>query len=1121
MHPALEETMRSRLNQLTQIAFLALGLAVTGHAQTLGEITGLVTDSTGAVIPAARVMITNQNTNATRSTTTNEAGAYSVPSLPPGMYSVRSEADGFQSVVRTGIELQVQQIARINFEMQVGQVAEVIEVSGGAPLLTTEDATVGSVIENRRIVELPLNGRNFLQLVALSPNVSYGFASNGTAQGRQGGQRANQNIAISGQRSVYNYYSLDGISNTDVSYNMYIFLPSIDALQEFKVQSGIFPAEFGRATAQINVSTKSGTNNLHGALFEFLRNSALDANNYSFTSVHPPKDPFRRNQYGFTVGGPVMIPKIVDGRNRLFFMVNYEGLRDRKGIRSVGNVPSSAMRGGDFSGIAARIFDPATRERQPDGTLTASPFANNLIPSSRHDKVTQQLLEFYPEPNIPGAGLSQNYQNTEGRIIDLDQFTVRLDFLESDASTWTGRYSFSREVGLDPVTFPEQGTKLQTDPKQLLISNVRTLSPTTVNEFRFGFVQWINKNQNFNANVRDVVGEIGGIPGIAAPFPDIYGIPQISVSGFSGFGDHGFLPFNDENNYFQIIDSMSLIRGKHTIRFGGEVRRDKFDELGNSFPRGAFNFSGFATQNPAATAGSGAAFADYMLGLIRTSDGAMILADTDLRRTSQAYYIDDTWKIHPKVTINLGLRYENTPPYYDKRDSMINALVPSWADPTQHPTLVRAGEGDFYEDVPFFFHSSIRTVRSNDPLGRRLVNWDKNDFAPRFGLAYSPTNRLTVRTGLGVFYAQDSGNTVFDMGRNVAGRRRGEANNDFPDLTFSSPYPDLGAGTFATPYVLANLPDRRTPYVLQWLLNIQRQLTDSTVLEVGYMGNGGHKIERMLALNIPIPGPGPVANRRIWPELGTVQEVGNTVNSVYHSLALKLQRRFARGLTFVSGYTWSKSIDAGSGIRTHSGDPLFPQNNYDLSADRGLSQYDVRHRWVSSFLWELPFGNGHRWLNTGGVANALLGGWQLGSIITVQGGFPFTLTNGQDRANDGQGNYQRPDYNGLEWRLPSGQRGPQSYFNTKAFALPALYTYGNLGRTALVSPGLVGWDFSVAKRFDTFEGHHLEFRFEAFNFANRPNFALPNTVIVSPAFGTINSTATTMREIQFALKYVF
>lgn len=861
--------MLSRLAKPIQITILALGLAVAAlQAQTLGEITGQVTDTSGAVIPGARVTIINENTNATRPTTTNSAGVYSVPSLLPDRYSVRAEADGFQSVVRSGVELQVQPTARLDFAMQVGQVTDVIEVSGGAVQLTTEDATVGSVIENRRIVELPLNGRNYLQLVALSPNVSYGFASNGTAQGRQGGQRSEQNISVAGQRSVYNHFTLDGIDNTDVSFNLYMFMPSIDALQEFKVQTGIFPAEFGRAMAQINVSTKSGTNQFHGTLFEFLRNSALDANNYSFTSVHPQRDPFRRNQFGFTVGGPITIPKLFSGKDRLFFMANYEGLRDRKGIRTVGTVPSAAMRTGDFSALSTRIFDPATRQRGPDGVITATPFANNMIPSSRWDAKTQQLLEFYPPPNVPGSALARNYQATESRKMDSDQFTIRADWLESSASTWSGRYSFSNEVGLTPVIFPNQGTKLETYPKQVMVSNIRVINPETVNEFRFGYSRWINENLGFNANVRNVIGELGGIPGIAEPFPEIWGIPQIGISGFSGFGDHGFLPFIDRNNYFQFADNISVVRGRHTFRLGGEIRRDMFDELGNSFPRGAFSFAGLATQNPVSAVGTGDAFADYLLGLVRTSDGAMILADTRLRRTNFAAFIDHTWKVRPRLTLNVGLRYENTPPYYDKRDTMVNALVPSAFDPSQNPTLVRSGDGDFYEGVPFVFNPAIRTLRSNEPMGRRLVARDNNDFAPRFGLAYSPTDRWTFRTGFGVFYVQDTGNTVFDMGRNIAGRRRGEANNDFPDLTLTNPFQDLGAGVFSTPYVLANIYDRRTPYVMQYLFNIQRQLNEDTVVEIGYMGNGGRKIERMIAFNIPRPGSRPGGRAQVVARTG-------------------------------------------------------------------------------------------------------------------------------------------------------------------------------------------------------------------------------------------------------------
>ena len=1105
--------MRTRMKQLSQIVFLALGLAVAGHAQTLGEITGLVTDPSGAVIPGARVTITNDNTNAARSTTTNEAGVYSVPSLSPGMYSARAEADGFQSVVRSGVGLQVQQIARINFEMKVGQVAEVIEVSGGAPLLTTEDATVGTVIENRRIVELPLNGRSYLQLVALSPNVSFGFAPNGTAQGRQGGARSDESISISGQRAVFNYFTLDGIDNTDVSYNLYLFLPSIDALQEFKVQTGIFPAEFGRATAQINVSTKSGTNQFHGALFEFLRNSALDANNYSFTSVHPVKDPFKRNQFGFTVGGPIV-------KDRLFFMTNYEGLRDRKGLRTVATVPDNTMRAGDFSGISSIIYDPASRQRQTDGTITATPFANNMIPSSRWDPKTQQLLEFYPEPNVPGTGLSRNYQSTEGRNLTNDQLTVRADWIESDNSTWTGRYSYSNEVAQAPQIFPQQGSKLETYPKQVLASNIRVLSASTVNEFRFGYSRWINENLNYNANVRDVVGELGGIPGIAEPFPEIYGIPQVGISGFDGFGDFGFLPFIDRNNYFQFVDNMSITRGKHTYRFGGEIRRDHFDELGNSFPRGAFNFDGFATKNPASAAGTGYSFADYMLGDVRTTDGAIILANTKLRRTGFSLFFDHTWKVRPKLTINMGLRYENTPPYYDARDSMVNALVPSAFDGSQHPTLVRPGSGDFYDGVPFIYDPAIQTVRSNDPMGRRLIASDNNDLAPRLGIAYSPSDKWTFRAGAGAFYVQDTGNSVFDMGRNVAGRRRGEANNDFPDLSFTTPFQDLGAGIFSTPYVLANIYNRTTPYVLQYLFNIQRQLTEDTVLEVGYIGNAGHKIERMLAFNIPLPGPGAVA---IAPHLA---RAGNHSRGGQH-------RQYQLQLARPQGHPpLLEGADLRHGLHLVEGDRY-----------RQRHPHQRQRSAVSS--GQLPYRRRPRRL---GVRRAP----PLRDFVPVGGALrqrPPVPQHGRRRQRHPRrlavGQHHHPAI-GLpvhsdQWTGSSPTTGratisvPTTTARSGSSTIPT-HSSGSTPRRSscprsipTATPAATTWSGPASSggtsRYRKISAPRKRNTWSSASKASTsPTVRIsrqPTTRFVSPSFGTIGSTASTMREIQFALKYVF
>ncbi len=1090
-------------------------------AQTLGEITGQVGDATGAVVAGARVTATNESTNVARETATNAAGLYSFPSLLPGRYRLEVRKEGFQAMVRPAIELQVQQVARIDFRLELGTVTQSIEVHGGAPLLATENATTGTVIDNRRIVELPLNGRNFLQLVSLSPNVSYGFPSAGHAQSRQGGDRASQNISVAGQRSEYNHFTLDGIENTDVNFNTYAILPSIDALLEFKVQSGIFPAEFGRVPTQVNVSTKAGGNQFHGALFEFLRNDKLDARSYAFTAATPQKEPFRRNQYGFALGGPVWIPKVFNGRDRLFFLSNFEGLRDRKTLRTVADVPTLAMREGDFSGIANRLFDPNTRARPPGGAITAQPFAGNLLPMARLHPKALKLLEFYPPPNAPGAGLSRNYQANQSRRIDKDQFLQRVDFVESSNSSWFGRYSWADELQLSPATFPRQGNKLETQVKQAMLSNTRSLSPTRVNEFRFGYSQFINKNRNFNAGVRDVIGELGGFPGLAVPEPDIWGLPRFDLTGFSAFDETDNAPFINRNGVFQWVDNLTMIQGRHTFRVGAEIRRDRFNQLGNQFPRGNFVFQGQSTQNPASPAGTGNSFADFLLGVQRRSEASLGLANAQFRAPYQSYYFDDTWKVRPNLTLHLGLRYENAPPYGDRHGGYANVHFPSFFDPAQRPTLVRAGSGDFHQGMAFRFNPAIQVARDGR-LGDRLVETDFNDFAPRVGLAYSPNDRWTLRAGWGVFYAQDTGNPRFDLARNLAGRRRDEADNDFPDLTLDAPFRNLGATPIVNaPFTLANAHQRRTPYVFQYLLNVQRQVTAHMALEAGYTGNQGHKLERLRPANDPLPGPGAAGLRRPFPEFGTIQIVDNVVDSNYNAFSAKLTQRFSRGWTALAGYTWSRSIDTGSAIREHGGDSIFPQNPYDISSgERALSNFHVAHRLAASSIWEIPIGRRKRWLNTGGLANAVLGSWQLGSIVTLQTGTPFTIYYGQDVANIGEGT-QRPTAAGISPFLPESERSPQRYFNRDAFRPPQQFTFGNVGRNTMIGPGLVGWDFSLAKYTEIREGHRLEFRFEAFNFPNRPNFGFPNTTFISSSFGRISSTVTTMRELQFGLKYLF
>jgi len=1116
----------TRLKTAAILLILCVFSASMVNAQTQGELTGAVTDSTGAVMPGVAVVITNENTNIGRKVTTNDNGIYSVPALQPGTYSIRAEKGGFQSMVRAGIELQVQQVARVDFRMQVGQTNEVINVSGEAGLLATESATTGTVIENRRIIELPLNGRNFLQLVALAPNVTFGFGAAGQQVSMQGGQRSQQSISVAGQRSEFNRFSLDGIENTDQNFNSYVFLPSVDALDEFKVQTGVYPAEFGRATSQINVSTKPGTNAFHGALFEFLRNAKLDARDFRFVTAEQRRNPYVRNQYGFTLGGPVWIPKVFHGRNRLFFMTNYEALRDRKGSFRVSDVPSPAMRAGSFvgvtnaTGVAQTIFDPGTRVRQ--GTaIVAQPFAGNVIPANRFNGKAVKLLDLYPVPNVPATSLARNYQVERVRQQDADQFTARADFAENSNSNWFGRWSWGNDFEVQPSNFVGSGgTKLDTRVQQVMLSNTRVLRPTIVNEFRFGYNRFYNTNTQENAFVRNVVGEIGGLLGIATPEPVIYGAPSIGITGYSGFGDTSLAPNITRNHTFQWIDNVSIIKGRHSLRFGGEFRRDRVNQTGNQFPRGSFSFTGLATQNPAATGNTGNGFADYLLGLNRDASGSLALAIAQLRAPRQYYYIDDSWKIKSNLTLSLGLRYEFSPPYTHKHDGLLNVEILDPFDQNRRPTVVRPGSGDFYEGIPFRYPANVRVARDGR-LGDALVRSDYNDFGPRLGLAYSPTPNWSLRAGVGVFYVQDIGNARYDMSRNLSARRNDISNNDFPNLNLDAPFASLGTVVINTPLILSNNIGRRTPYVIQYLFNVQRELMKGTVLEVGYTGNEGHKLERFRNYNMPLPGPGDVQARRPYPELGVIQMTDGVVSSNYHALSARFQQRMGTQLTTLVSYTYSKAIDTGSAIRTHGGDTDFPQDNYDITKTaRSVSNFDQQHRFVTSLLWQVPFGKGQRWLNNG-VLSYIVGNWQTGNIVTYRTGLPYTVTNGIDAANVGGPGGQYPNRTSASLDPPGG-RDPVRYFNPAAFARIAPFTYGDVGRNSMRGPEAFSLDFSAMKRFAMpVERHELQFRFEAFNLPNRPNFGLPTASVTAGTFAQITSTNTQMRELQFSLKYVF
>ncbi|MCC6368917.1 MAG: TonB-dependent receptor [Bryobacterales bacterium] len=1109
-------------------------LAFPAFSQTFGEITGTVTDSTSAVVGAATVVVTNTATGQVRRVETNETGNYTAPFLPPGVYSIRVEKEGFKAATRGDVRLQVADSVRVNFIIEVGSVTESIEVQGGAPLLTTESGTVGTVIDNRRIVELPLNGRNYLQMVALSPNVSAEQGAGGEAAARKGGTRTEKSLSVAGARNQFNHYTLDGLENTDMSYNIYALQPSIDALQEFKVETGVYSAEFGRAAVQINVATKAGANDFHGTLFEFVRSDSLDAKEYKKVG---DKNPFLRNQFGFTLGGRLI-------RDKLFFMSNFETLREEKTLQGLANVAPDRMRAGDFSASGRNVFDPSSRVYSTDAAgnpraVSATPFPNNIIPTSRFHPISAKLLEFYPKSQRPGDNILGNFVRQRPRPITWEQFNQRIDYTEDVKSTWFGRYSWSDEDYKEIADFEDQEANILTRTKQALLSNIRTFTPTVVNEFRFGFTEFKNDQARFYAYKRDVTGELG-IKGLASPVPLSYGTPSIGLGlGLSGFGEQGNGPFVGRTAIFQWIDNMSIIRGKHSFRFGGEIRRDRYNETGNAFTRGSFGFGTIATMDPANRAVTGHPFADYLLGEVSTPTRARVFSNGLFRATVLSAYFQDTWRITPKLTAELGLRYEFTPPYHDKYRGIMNVIVydsgvynGDLVPGAKVPVMIRPGKGDFHEGLPFRFNDGVPTTTGDDLLGPETVKKDYNDLAPRVSLAYRPTENWTVRTGAGVFYVQDIVEARFDLTRNVGGRSQFTADSEKPNANFSDPWKYEGGNcaNYTGPcqgptFTLANNTNRRTPYIIQWLFNVQRQIGQDTVFEVGYLGNGGHKLELLRVWNQPVLRKGPNDSRSLlqrspFPAYGLIQTVDSHANSNYHGLALKAQRRFAKGLTYLAGFTWSKATDQGSSIRNNTGENQFATDNYNLRREHSLSQFHNGHRFVSSLLYELPFGKGKKFLSGSRAANYLVGGWQLGSIITLSDGTPINVGQIGDPLQIGTPNV--PDASGIS-PIPAN-RTPDNFWNAAAFNATnpeLLYRFGNTGRNLLTTPGLKQWDFSLTKETAIREHHRVEFRFEAFNFPNHPNFAAPATDVRSAAtFGKITS-ARTMREMQFGVKYLF
>ena len=1061
-----------------------------------GAIQGVVRDASEAVVAGASVTVANLDTGFRRALTSNDQGFYTAPSLPVGRYKIIAAKPGFANAEVPEIKLDVTQTARVDFTLRTGAVTESVEVTATAALLDSETTTVGQVIDNKRIVELPLNGRNYLDLAALTA---------GTNPARGGRTQDEGGFSASGQHIYQVQVSIDGVDNSSVAsggplgFEAQAVKPSIDAVGEFRVVTNNLSAEYGtRMGGQVFVNIKSGTNQLHGTAFEFLRNSTLDGTNFFANRAGNQKPTYKQNQFGGTFGGPVR-------KDKTFFFGSYEGTRTRIGRSFVSTVPVDELRRGDFNRIRP-IFDPATTVGTA-ASFTRQQFPGNVIPASRWDPLFSKLLDLYPRPNN-GSGIANNYFFAPSEKNDVDSYDFKGDHNLSDRQRISARYSKRTRDRFEPgpLPLPADGglaTTTNVDSHSVAATHSLTLGSTSTNEARFGFTRIISRfDIPYDTPLYDQFG-IKGIPKVSNPGSNNRGLSRFSPAGYTELGSRSFWPNFNNTDLFQFTDTWYKNWGNHNVRVGGEFRRQNISRLAARFARGQFAFNREFTANPANRAATGDGLAEFMLGL---AAGGTIGNENgeDLWANTMAGFVQDDWKISPRLTLNLGLRY----------------------DLFYAPTFVQNNVSRF---IPDFSNTgaSARLEQERINVGNCGCKNDKNNFAPRVGLAWKASSKTVVRIGGGIIYAQpDSqqmGARAFNQAPDFVEVGFGTLDRIVPRLTLSGGFPAVQLPATSVPgpaLVGADIPQQFLPtqYSQQWFFDVQRQLPFDLLLTLGYNGNGTRQLLSGVDFNLPFdiaPGPTPVASRRIWPFYTAVTRQLPVGRLSYNAMTFKVEKRFSKGLTFLSAYTWSKTLDNVDETLSNSG--VGALKPWDRNLNRGRSTTDLRHNYVVSASYELPFGKGKSFLNTNRPLDFALGGWQLAGILSLQTGLPFTVNSGGGITN--AGGADRPNRLG-NGALPTGQRSIDRWFDLSAFATQAQYTYGNSGRNILDGPGNRNLDLSLAKRFAVTEKVRLQLRAEAFNATNTANFGFPGSNINGAGVGTITS-ADEPRRVQFALKLIF
>jgi hypothetical protein len=1124
----------------------ALLSVVSAFGQSFsGSLTGSIQDPTGAVIPRAEIVAINTGTNARAVAQSDANGNYTVLQLAPGTYTLEVTAVGFKKLVRTGIVIEVAQQGRLDVNMSVGEVSDSVTVTEGAIALDTASSVVGQVVDNRAILNLPLNTRNVYSLIYLTPGVG----------GSIGNNYNSLSYSINGARASLMETIVDGVTGghpTVQGYSGISVFPSVDAIGEFKVMGANYPAEYGRSMGSVvNVVYKSGTNRWHGTAYEFLRNSKMDANDFFANSRGVKLASFKRSQFGGVFSGPVR-------KDRTFFLASIEDLRQRDFQSTTATVPTLPQRQGDFSqtfasnGQLIRIFDPFTTRANPSGGFIRDQFPNNIIPANRILDVSRNVLKYYPLPNTPGNSVTNanNYYNAGSHKLNIDNYDFRVDHNITDSQKFFVRYSqrYNEDspaiLSSPELTVAEGRIVQQNYMKNFVGDYTKTISPTAVLSARLGFARslYIYNNQGVGFLASSL-----GLPKALDTAGYLPNFPVISPGGYQslGGGDHRKNAFMTYTG----MSSLTKIKGAHTFKVGWEGRIIRVNNHEYRNTSGTFSFSAAFTQGPVPTTASSTAgngIASLLLGTGSSGNVIQNFKDVAAQSFYHAFYFQDDLRVSRRLTLNLGLRYDLDSPRTERFDRM-NYFDPDVASPL-------AGKVPGYPNLK----GGLVFVGSGG-VGRHQYHWDKNNLAPRIGFAWQLNDKTVVRGGYGNIFGvspQEAHGTVGPFGYRTQYNWLTSIDGITPQDLFSNPYPQGfgtppgsadGLLTQAGANIQAPLQDTVTPFAMQWNLNVQRELPGQMLIQVGYVGTRGLQLMRNdeggldlnqldpkymalgSALNEQVDNPfyGKV-NTGVFatPKIGRAQllrpypQFTNIIplyssgsSSTYHALQVTFSKRYARGLQLEGSYTWSKTLDNG----------MSHQNSYNILASRSVTDFDRTHRLVMSYIYELPFGRGrHFGSNMSRGLDAVFGGWQFNGISTFQSGTALSIsaTNVSGLGNPAA----RANNNGKSPHLDGDIHGRLNrYFDTSVFSQPPAFTFGNVGTRIndLRTPSARNHDLSLFKEFKPVERLRVQFRAEWLNALNRVQFSGPNTTVTSTTFGVITGQANSPRQTQLGLKLLF